>query len=262
MKRLLKNFFKKATILIFRLKGKVSLKVGKNTMLYRCDLSNPYGYLNSIEIGNNSSLKNCRFNLFEGGNKIIIGDNDIFSIKRENNPVTFIPDIPVYYEELTVWEHLQFIKALYPENSVTVDSLIREFNLNQHLNKIPSALSKGTLQKLMIALALLRQYDVLLADEPFNGLDPAQTYKLKNTLKNLKKQDKTILISTHLLSLAEDFCGRYIFLYDGRIVEQGTKTEILQKQQMNKETSLEQIYMSLIGEGEHYAGVQKTVMCE
>ena len=149
--------------------------------------------------------------------KIIIGDNDIFSIKRENNPVTFIPDIPVYYEELTVWEHLQFIKALYPENSVTVDSLIREFNLNQHLNKIPSALSKGTLQKLMI---------------------------------------------THLLSLAEDFCDRYIFLYDGRIVEQGTKAEILQKQQMNKGTSLEQIYMSLIGEGEHYAGVQKTVMCE
>lgn len=70
------------------------------------------------------------------------------------------------------------------------------------------------------------------------------------------------LISTHLLSLAEDFCDRYIFLYDGRIVEQGTKAEILQKQQMNKGTSLEQIYMSLIGEGEHYAGVQKTVMCE
>ena len=114
----------------------------------------------------------------------------------------------------------------------------------------------------MIALALLRQYYVLLADEPFNGLDPAQTYKFKNTLKNLKKQDKTILISTHLLSLAEDFCDRYIFLYDGRIVEQGTKAEILQKQQMNKGTSLEQIYMSLIGEGEHYAGVQKTVMCE
>ena len=212
--------------------------------------------------GKSTMLKLMIKKMKPNNGKIIIGDNDIFSIKRENNPVTFIPDIPVYYEELTVWEHLQFIKALYPENSVTVDSLIREFNLNQHLNKIPSALSKGTLQKLMIALALLRQYDVLLADEPFNGLDPAQTYKFKNTLKNLKKQDKTILISTHLLSLAEDFCDRYIFLYDGRIVEQGTKTEILQKQQMNKETSLEQIYMSLIGEGEHYAGVQKTVMCE
>ena len=199
--------------------------------------------------GKSTMLKLMIKKMKPNNGKIIIGDNNIFSIKRENNPVTFIPDIPVYYEELTVWEHLQFIKALYPENSVTVDSLIREFNLNQHLNKIPSALSKGTLQKLMIALALLRQYDVLLADEPFNGLDPAQTYK-------------PILISTHLLSLAEDFCGRYIFLYDGRIVEQGTKAEILQKQQMNKETSLEQIYMSLIGEGEHYAGVQKTVMCE
>ena len=180
--------------------------------------------------GKSTMLKLMIKKMKPNNGKIIIGDNDIFSIKRENNPVTFIPDIPVYYEELTVWEHLQFIKALYPENSVTVDSLIREFNLNQHLNKIPLALSK--------------------------------TYKFKNTLKNLKKQDKTILISTHLLSLAEDFCDRYIFLYDGRIVEQGTKAEILQKQQMNKETSLEQIYMSLIGEGEHYAGVQKTVMCE
>lgn len=90
MKRLLKNFFKKATILIFRLKGKVSLKVGKNTMLYRCDLSNPYGCLNSIEIGNNSSLKNCKFKLFGGGNKIIIGDNVLlkgmtFWIEDSNN---------------------------------------------------------------------------------------------------------------------------------------------------------------------------------
>lgn len=119
--------------------------------------------------GKSTMLKLMIKKMKPNNGKIIIGDNDIFSIKRENNPVTFIPDIPVYYEELTVWEHLQFIKALYPENSVTVDSLIREFNLNQHLNKIPSALSKGTLQKLMIALALLRQYDVLLADEPFNG---------------------------------------------------------------------------------------------
>ena len=129
--------------------------------------------------GKSTMLKLMIKKMKPNNGKIIIGDNDIFSIKRENNPVTFIPDIPVYYEELTVWEHLQFIKALYPENSVTVDSLIREFNLNQHLNKIPSALSKGTLQKLMIALALLRQYDVLLADEPFNGLDPALQITLK-----------------------------------------------------------------------------------
>lgn len=59
--------------------------------------------------------------------------------------MTFIQNIPVYYEELTVWEHLKFIKH-YPENSVTVDSLIREFNLNQHITN--SSFSKGT--KLMI----------------------------------------------------------------------------------------------------------------
>lgn len=71
--------------------------------------------------GKSTMLKLMIKKMKPNNGKIIIGDNDIFSIKRENNPVTFIPDIPVYYEELTVWEHLQFIKALYPENSVTVD---------------------------------------------------------------------------------------------------------------------------------------------
>ena len=135
--------------------------------------------------GKSTMLKLMIKKMKPNNGKIIIGDNDIFSIKRENNPVTFIPDIPVYYEELTVWEHLQFIKALYPENSVTVDSLIREFNLNQHLNKIPSALSKGTLQKLMIALALLRQYDVLLADEPTTALDVTIQDQIINLFQDL-----------------------------------------------------------------------------
>lgn len=143
------------------------------------------GLIGPNGVGKSTMLRLMIKKMKPDNGKIMIGEKDIFSMNRENYPVTFIPDIPVYYEELTVWEHLQFVKALYPENSVKVDTLIQEFDLNQHLNKIPAALSKGTLQKLMIALALLRQYDVLLADEPFNGLDPAQTYKLKNTLKSL-----------------------------------------------------------------------------
>lgn len=220
------------------------------------------GLIGPNGVGKSTMLRLMIKKMKPDNGKIMIGEKDIFSMNRENYPVTFIPDIPVYYEELTVWEHLQFVKALYPENSVKIDTLIQEFDLNQHLNKIPAALSKGTLQKLMIALALLRQYDVLLADEPFNGLDPAQTYKLKNTLKSLKKQEKAILISTHLLSLAEDFCDRYIFLYGGRIVAQGTKTEILQKYNLDQEASLEKLYMSLIGEGDRYAGIHETIMCE
>ena len=60
--------------------------------------------------GKSTMLKLMIKKMKPNNGKIIIGDNDIFSIKRENNPVTFIPDIPVYYEELTVWEHLQFIE--------------------------------------------------------------------------------------------------------------------------------------------------------
>lgn len=117
-----------------------------------------------------------------------------------------------------MWEHLQFVKALYPQSDITLEAIIRQFNLQEHLYKIPGALSKGTLQKLMIALALLRQYDVFLADEPFTGLDPKQIHGFKQILQELRQRDKAILISTHLLDKAEGIWDRYIFLYDGKIL--------------------------------------------
>lgn len=174
----------------------------------------------------------------------------ISSLSSDNYPVTFVPDTPIYYEELTVWEHLQFVKALYPQNTVSIDRLIKKLGLQKHLHKIPGTLSKGTLQKLMIALALLRQYEIFLADEPFTGLDPEQIHVFKQILQNLKHQNKAILLSTHLLNLAEIICDRYIFLYNGRILAEGSKEEVAAQYGLNKAQSLEELYLILTGAAE------------
>lgn len=211
------------------------------------------GLIGSNGAGKSTTLKTMIKKLKPQSGKITIGGIDIASLKNENFPVAFVPDVPVYYEELTVWEHLQFIKALYPQSNISVEEIIVQFHLQEHLYKIPAALSKGTLQKMMIALALLRQYDVFLADEPFTGLDPKQIHGFKQILQELKQQDKAILISTHLLDMAENICDRYVFLHNGKILAEGGKAEIIKHYHLKAELTLEELYMSLIEGGEHHA---------
>ena len=94
---------------------------------------------------------------------ISINGTDIQKIKLEQYPVSYIPDTPVFYEELSLLEHLQFVKALFPDIPVSIEDTIVRFDLQEHCNKVPAALSKGTQQKLSIAMALLRSFDILVA---------------------------------------------------------------------------------------------------
>ena len=122
---------------------------------------------------------------------------------------------PVFYEELSLAEHLHFTKAIYPDGDYSVQEILEKFDLSAHQNKIPSALSKGTRQKLMIAMALLREYQLLIADEPFSGLDPKQISVLKELLSEQARKGKTILLSSHLLDVVENICDRYVVIRQG-----------------------------------------------
>lgn len=172
---------------------------------------------------------------------------DISKIKNEDFPVSYIPDTPVFYEELTLLEHLHFLKALYPDNTLSVDEIIDRLELSDHLHKVPSALSKGTKQKLMIALALLRRYELLIADEPFGGLDPKQIGVFKQILAECRRDQKAVLLSTHLLDMVDGMCDRYIMLHRGKLVALGTKRDIIRRHALGLDSTLEQVYLTLVG---------------
>lgn len=178
--------------------------------------------------------------------EITIDGENIRSLAGNKFPVTYVPESPLYYEELTVIEHLHFVKALYPKSETSIEALVEKLNLREHFNKVPGMLSKGTLQKLMIAISLLRQYEILIADEPFNGLDPKQISIFKGILNEIRQQNKAILISTHLLDMAENICDKYIFLHGGKVLAAGTKEELIKKYGLPGNSSLETIYLSLI----------------
>jgi ABC-2 type transport system ATP-binding protein len=158
-----------------------------------------------------------------------------------------IPDTPVFYEELTLLEHLHFLKALYPDNKLSIDEIIDKLEILDHLHKVPSALSKGTKQKLMIALALLRRYELLIADEPFSGLDPKQIGIFRQVLEECRQEQKAVLLSTHLLDMVDGTCDRYIMLHRGKLIAIGTKQDIIQRNALDPDSTLEQVYLTLVG---------------
>ena len=82
---------------------------------------------------------------------ILWDGKDIFSLRPDTYPISYIPDTPVFYEELSLLEHLHFTKAVYPQSGASETELLERLDMREHQNKIPSALSKGTRQKLMIA---------------------------------------------------------------------------------------------------------------
>ncbi len=99
----------------------------------------------------------------------------------------------------------------------------------------------------MIALALLREFELLISDEPFTGLDPGQISVFKGILQECRQNQKAILLSTHLLDMVDGLCDRYIMLHQGRLVAAGTKREIIQSHSLSLDSTLEQIYLSLVG---------------
>lgn len=204
------------------------------------------GLIGANGAGKTTAILNIIKYLQPQSGKISISGMDILKIKNQKFPVSYIADDPVFYDELTVLEHLRFVKTLFPNNGLIIEDLIEELQLYKHLEKVPSALSKGTRQKLSIAMSLLRDYELIIADEPFNGLDPKQIKTFKERLFDCKKAGKAVLLSTHLLDMVEETCDKYVMLNNGRLVAHGTKSEIIKGNNFHKDSTLEQVYLTLI----------------
>lgn len=159
---------------------------------------------------------------------IILNKRSIFTLKAEEYRISYIPDIPIYFEELSTYENLIFIGKVYRKDRNVINEMIDKMSLGEYCKISPAKLSKGNQQKLSIAIALLRDFDILIADEPFTGLDPEQIEDLKNIFIDLKKSNKTIIISSHLLDLAETFTDNFIFIDHGKLLKSGSKQEFIQ----------------------------------
>lgn len=200
--------------------------------------------------GKSTIIKNIYRYLTPDSGTITLDGKDIFAYPSGAYPVSYIPDVPVFYEELSLLEHLHFIKAIYPQGGVSIDEMIERLDMKEHQNKIPAALSKGTRQKLMIAMALMREFELIIADEPFSGLDPKQIATLKALLLEQKEKGKIVLLSSHLLDVTENICDQYVVIKNGKRLLSGSKQELLSATQLSEDSTMEAVYLKLVEQDE------------
>jgi ABC-2 type transport system ATP-binding protein len=192
----------------------------------------------------------------------VIGGYDLARQEREAKQLlAFIPEVPNPYELLTVREHIQFVAMCYGTMDTfrqRIEELLHRFDLKVKEHALVATLSKGMKQKLAVVCALVHDAKVFLCDEPLMGIDPRGQYTFKAELQRLRDEGCAILVSTHQLDTAERLCDRVIIMHKGRLLTEGTLSELQQRAQMEGST-LEEVFLRLTEESEQEAQVGEPV---
>ncbi|MEE9936798.1 MAG: ABC transporter ATP-binding protein [Deltaproteobacteria bacterium] len=209
-------------------------------------------------IGPNGAGKTTTIRMMGGIIEPTSGAISIGGIDLRKDPVAakkmigFVPDRPFLYEKLTGSEFLRFIADLYavaPQMAARrAEELLRQFALWNWGNEIIESYSHGMKQRLIIAAALLHDPKVMIIDEPMVGLDPEAVRQVRDILKELAKQNVTVFVSTHTLSLAEDLCDRIGVISRGTLLAEGTVAE-LNRAAKTGNAGLEDVFLTLVREG-------------
>ena len=148
----------------------------------------------------------------------------------EHKNYAYIPEQPVFYDELTLWEHLELAAAAYElpktQFEARAEELLKLFRLQHVKHHLPVSFSKGMQQKVMLILGFLIQPDVFIVDEPFVGLDPRATKDFLALLDMARKQGSGVLMSTHVLDTAEKICNSFVLIASGKSVAKGSLAQI------------------------------------
>ena len=147
---------------------------------------------------------------------------------QSRRAIGYIPEIPSFYPNLTVEEHMEFLARAYRLRDYRehAQALLRRFSLDEHRAKLGAELSKGLTQKLNLCLGLLTRPSVVLLDEPFIGLDPHAIKELKDTVGELRAEGAALLISTHIIDSVDMLWDRTIILKDGQMRRDVTREEL------------------------------------
>lgn len=157
--------------------------------------------------------------------------------------MAYVPDNPDLYENMKAIDFINFVLDMYDIPSDTrkekIEKYAKLFELEDKLTDDIASFSHGMKQKVALIASLAHDPKVLIMDEPFVGLDPKAVYDIKEIMKQMAKDGKTIFFSTHILDVAEKLCSRVAIIKNGQIVKIGKMNDI------KGDESLEQVFLEL-----------------
>jgi ABC-2 type transport system ATP-binding protein len=165
--------------------------------------------------------------------------------------IAWVPDEPMIYEKLTPFEYLEFVAGLWNVDGArakaNAEELVEWLGLAPHAHERCQGFSKGMRQKVALAGALVHDPQLLILDEPLTGLDAGAARQVKSVLAERVLGGVTVIMTTHILEVAERMAGRIGVIDGGRLISEGTLDE-LRLAAGQHGTSLEDIFLDLVAE--------------
>ena len=195
-------------------------------------------------VGQNGAGKSTTFQILStlmtptSGTAIVDGIDVVENPAEVRRRIGYMPDFFGVYDQFRVTEYLDFYGASYGltlmERKKVIPQLLELVNLSNKRNEYVDVLSRGMKQRLCLARCLIHDPQVLILDEPASGLDPRARIEMRETLKNLKSMNKTIIISSHILPELAEMCDQIGVVDHGKLVANGSVIEIHDKLQQQK----------------------------
>ncbi len=185
------------------------------------------------------------------------GEIEIFGINTMQDPiaakriVAWVSDEPMVYDRLTPLEYLEFVAGLWQIDATAArtkaDELIDWLGLRPHANELCGGFSKGMMQKVALAGALVHDPKLIILDEPLTGLDAGSARQVKDVLLGKVRDGITVIMTTHILEVAERMAERIGVITNGKLIAEGTLAEL--RTRIGRESSLEDIFLDLVAQG-------------
>ena len=204
------------------------------------------GFLGPNGAGKTTTLRCCSGLLRpDAGEIVIAGASLLREPGRAKARFGFVPDRPFLYERLSAREMLELVGALYDVPVAAAQArateLLARLGLDEAVDDLIEGYSQGMRQKVAVAAAVLHDPPLLLLDEPLGGLDPHGAKALKDLLRERAARGLGVLVSTHLLEVAERLCDRVVILSHGRRIAAGTLSDLRGASQ----ATLEDVFLEL-----------------
>ena len=224
---------------------------GGQTTLRSFQLTVPKGSFYLL-LGANGAGKTTALRMLAGLSRPDFGSIFVNGVDLVEDPlgakrcIAYLPDQPLLYPLLSPLEYLEFVAALWSMDAQAAyqrsTELLKWVGLWDHRNKLTETFSQGMKQKLAFVAGVLHDPDILLLDEPLTGLDVGAAKMIKDLMREMVMQGKTIVLTTHIMELVGAFDCRVGILSQGRVVAEGTVDEL---RQLACRESVEDIFIQL-----------------
>ena len=219
-------------------------KKALNNISFKVDGGEIFGFIGHNGAGKTTMIKSIVGILDFNDGDILINNKSIKTNPIEcKMDIAYVADNPDLYENMKAIDFINFVCDMYEVDKDTrmnnVNKYAKMFEIEDKLGDDISSFSHGMKQKIALIAALSHNPKILIMDEPFVGLDPKAVFDIKEIMRSMAKEGKTIFFSTHILDVAEKLCDRVAIIKNGKIVKIGKMKDI------KGDESLEQVFLEL-----------------